>query len=182
MEDNNVVETAVNESTETEVVKEEVVEQPKERTFTRSELNKIINAEREKVRSQVVQEMEAKRTEAERLAKMSVEEKNQYQINQLTKRNQELESQINANSLRVQANKYAQEKGLPTIYLDDLNFAQESAETVKAKIDKLAFIRAKDMEFALKSKLRQTPPQAVENKKEKVDPYLLGFENYYAKK
>ena len=80
MEDNNNVVTAT-ETAEKEVQQENVtpeVEDKKEKTYSRAEVNKMINAEREKLKEELLKEAEVKKSEAEKLAKMDTEQKLNY--------------------------------------------------------------------------------------------------------
>ena len=74
MEDTNL------ETTAESVEKAEVEVKTQEKTFTRDELNKIVNAERSKVLEEYKAQVEAEKTEAEKLAKMKSDEKLQYQL------------------------------------------------------------------------------------------------------
>lgn len=153
-------------------------ETQKEKTYSRSEVNKMMNAERDKLKQELLQEFESKKSEAEKLAKMDAEQKLNYELEQKTKENDSLKSQINSLTLRTQASSYANEKGLPMGYIEDWDFAKETAETVKEKIDKLSKLRSADLEGYLKDKLKQNPPKAVDSEKKTEDPYLKGFKNY----
>lgn len=174
-------------STETEQVVEETtqknqnVEEKKEKTYSRSEVNKMLTAEKEKIRSELLQEFETQKSEAEKLAKMDAEQKLKYELDRERKEKENLQSQINSMTLRNQANTYASEKGLPLGYIEDIDFAKETAETIKEKIDKLVKLRSADMDGYLKDKLKQNPPKAIDDSKEPVDPYIQGFKNYMNK-
>ena len=185
MEDNKSVVS----STETEQVAEETTQktpvvdniQSKEKMYSRGEVNKMLSAEKEKLKAELLQEYETKKSEAEKLAKMDAEQKLNYELEQKTKENESLKSQINSLNLKTQANTYANEKGLPIGYIEDLDFAKETAESIKEKIDKLVNLRSNDLDGYLKDKLKQNPPKAVEDLKESTDPYIQGFKNYMKK-
>ena len=114
---------------------------------------------------------------------MKTEEKINYELEKARKENAQLKGQINSMSLQKEANSYAAEKGLPIGYIEDLDYSKETAETIKTKIDKLVAIRSNDLDGYLKDKLKQTPPKAVgEDSPKNKDPYLEGFDNYFAKK
>lgn len=162
-------------TTQKSSVKEET---QKEKMFSRSEVNKMLSAERSKIKDELLQEYENKKSEAEKLAKMDAEQKLNYELEQKSKENETLKSQLNAMTLKTQASSYANEKGLPIGYIEDWNFAKETADTVKEKIDKLSNLRSNDLDGYLKDKLKQQPPKAVEEKASSKDPYLQGFDNY----
>lgn len=148
------------------------VEAPKkeEKLYTRDEVNKMLNAERKKA--------EAEKNEAEKLAKMDEDQKIKYELAQAKKDLADYKSQVNALTLKGEANSYATSKGLPIEYIDDFNYAKETAESVKEKIDKLVDIRSKDLETYLNNKLKQSSPKAVDNSTAKEDPYITGYKNY----
>ena len=184
MEDNKSMVSST--ETEQENVVEETTqknqsEEKKEKTYSRSEVNKMLTAEKEKIRSELLQEFESQKSEAEKLAKMDAEQKLKYELDRERKEKENLQSQINSMTLRNQANTYASEKGLPLGYIEDLDFAKETAETIKEKIDKLVKLRSADMDGYLKDKLKQNPPKAIDDSKEPVDPYIQGFKNYMNK-
>lgn len=157
-------------------------EEKKERVYSRSEVNKMLNAERNKVRAEVLQEAETKKTEAEKLAKMDAEQKLNYELEKSRAEVETYKSQINALTLSKEATSYATEKGLPIGYIEDFDFAKETAESVKDKIDKLVELRSKDLSNYLNDKLKQPVPKAVETTKAITDPYLQGFQNYMKNK
>ena len=123
------------------------------------------------IRSQI----EKEKTEAEKLAKMDADQKIKYELNKIKTENEELHSKINAQDLYKTANSIMTEKGLPTGYLDILDFSKESADTITDKISKLEAIRQKDLENYLNSKLRQPTPVEKRTETKKIDPYVAGF-------
>ena len=163
----------------TPVVEEET--QPKEKMYSRGEVNKMLSAEMEKLKAELLQEFESKKTEAEKLAKMDTEQKLNYELEQIKKENESLKSELNSSNLKAQANTYANDKGLPLGYIEDLDYAKETAESIKEKIDKLVKLRSNDLDGYLKDKLKQNPPKAVDDSKESTDPYIQGFKNYMKK-
>lgn len=174
-------------STETEQVdenttnKSSIEETKKEKMFTRNDVNKIISAEKEKIRNELLQEFESKKSEAEKLAKMDAEQKLKYELDLKTKENEDLKNNINSLTLKTQANTYANEKGLPIGYIEDWDYAKETAESVKERIDKLVKTRSSDLESYLKDKLKQLPPKAIGDDGTPSDPYIQGFKNYMKK-
>lgn len=180
MEDNNNVVTAT-ETAEKEVQQENVtpeVEDKKEKTYSRAEVNKMINAEREKLKEELLKEAEVKKSEAEKLAKMDTEQKLNYKIEQLTNELNEKNKSIHTLTLTDEANKYATEQGLPLGYLSNFDFANETADSIKEKIDNLSNLRKQDMASYLNDKLKQNSPKAVESQKEVEDPFIKGFKSY----
>lgn len=140
-------------------------------------------------KSEWLKEYEAEKTEAEKLAKMNADEKLQYELentkNELEKTKNEkdsLTSYINSLELRTIASSYANEKGLPYEYYKDWDFAKETAETVKSKIDTLTDIRQKDIQGYINQQLKQQSPKAVDEKVETEDPFIKGFKMYNKQK
>lgn len=183
MEDNKSVAspTETGQVAEETTQKTSVEETQKEKTYSRAEVNKMMSAEKDKIRNELLQEFESKKSEAEKLAKMDAEQKLNYELEQSKKENESLKSQLNSMTLRTQANTYANEKGLPIGYIEDFDYAKETAESVKEKIDKLVKLRSNDLDGMLKDKLKQSSPKAVGGNEKPEDPYLKGFKNYYQK-
>lgn len=146
----------------------------KEKTYTRDEVNKIVNAERQKIRD----EAEAKRIEEEKKAKMNEDQKLNYELEQERKEKEELKKQLEAVNLKNEANNYADSKNLPLGYIEDWDFTRETTDSVKEKIDKLCALRGKDLSNYLNEKLKQNEPKAVEPNNKVEDPYIKGFKSY----
>lgn len=144
-----------------------------------AEFDKLVNKSLDTARSNWQKDYEAKlakeKSEAEKLAQMDADQKIQYELEKAKAEKDELQSQLNAINLYKTASGIATEKGLPIGYLDLVDFAKESAETITAKIDKLQELRQKDLEAYLNSKLKQDTPQEKKSKDIKIDPYIEGF-------
>lgn len=117
---------------------------------------------------------DAERSEAEKLAKMDADQKIKYELNKLKEEKQSLEGQLNSMNLYRTASDIAVEKNIPQSYLDLIDFSRETAESVSAKLDKIALARSKDLESYLNEKLRQPTPQESDDDYG-VDPYVEGF-------
>lgn len=178
MEDNeNVVSSTETEQSESTAQTEE----KKGKTYSRDDVNKMINAEKDKLRKELEDEFKAQKTEAEKLAKMDAEEKLKYELEQTKKELESVRTQNNSLTLKSEATSYAESKGLPLSYIEDLDFAREDANSVKTKIDKLVKVRNEDMEKYLKDKLKQPSPKAIDESKGKNDPFTKGYEDYMKK-
>lgn len=116
-------------------------------------------------------------TEAEKLAKMDADQKTKYEMNKLKQENATLQGQLNATNLYKQASAIANEKEIPLSYLELIDFTKESAESIAAKIEKIAETRSKDLEAYLSSKVRQRAPQ--ERSVPTIDPYVEGFKSEF---
>ena len=86
--DNKVVENITNGNdvavNTPEKVEEEVVKE--EKMFNRDDFNRAIAAEKSKLRAELEKEAEAKRTEAEKLARMDEKEKSDYELKKANER------------------------------------------------------------------------------------------------
>lgn len=116
-------------------------------------------------------------SEAEKLAKMDADQKLKYEMNKLRTQNEQLTGQINASNLYKQANVIARDMNIPASYLDLIDFTKETAESVSAKLNKIAETRTKDLESYMASKFRQKTPQ--ERQVVKIDPYIEGFKSEF---
>ena len=76
MENNEEIKNNMESTAESvEKVETSKVEENKEKTFTRDEVNKMINAEKQKQKQAILEEMEAKKEEADKIAKMEEDKK-----------------------------------------------------------------------------------------------------------
>lgn len=181
--DNKVVENITNGNdvtvnTPKEVEKEIVKE---EKMFNRDDFNRAIAAEKSKLRAELEKEAEAKRTEAEKLARMDEKEKSDYELKKANERAILAETKLNAHSLKETAFKIATEKDVPISYLELIDFTKETAETINEKISNIANARTKDLEKYLSSHLKETSPKQVSGGTAKADPFLKGFEDAWKK-
>lgn len=166
-----------------ETVKTEEKEEKKELTFDeilstnnyQSEFDKRVSKALETAKTKWQQEAEAEKTEAEKLAKMDAEQKANYELKKAIAENQKLQKQLNADSLYKQASSIMNEKEIPTSYLDLFDFTNESAETIKNKIDKIDALRNKDRESYLNNKLKEDGYREEKEGNKKEDPYIKGF-------
>lgn len=153
----NVVENNVgapNGKTEPETKKEE-------KTYSRDELNKIISAEREKVKAELEKDAEAKKSEAEKLAKMDEEEKHNYKLAKAEQEKNDALAKLNAYELKEQATKIASEKELDISLLDILDYSKETADSVKTKLDNIDSIFKKAVEKKVNERLQENSPRQV---------------------
>lgn len=164
---------------------DKVVPEAKEKTYTRDELNKIISAEKEKVRADLIKEAENQRTEAEKLAKMNAEEKHKYELDKANQEKDEALAKLNAYELKETATKIAKEKGLDITLLDIIDYSRETADSVKTKIEDISSVFNKAVEDGINKKLQEKSPRNVSSsannedldylsKKYKGNPYYKG--------
>lgn len=139
--------------------KVEEIKKEEEKTFTRDEVNKMINAERIKERQAVISEYETKKAEAEKLAKMDADEKKDYELSQWKERAEKAEKQNSINLLKSETMKQASEKGISLEFINTLNFEYETAETIKSKLELLEKAVKKEREIAISEYSKEPTPQ-----------------------
>lgn len=150
MENNEIV---------TDTVKTE--EAKTERTFTRSEFNSAIAGERKRIREEIMAEVEAEKSEAEKLAKMKSDEKKDYEIEKANKRANEFEAELNAFKLEREAIKVAEEKGVNSKLLSLIDFKTVKANEVEDKIDNIKEVITAEVEKIVNEKLKENTPKTV---------------------
>lgn len=153
MEDNKEnMETTAESVEKVEVSKEEV------KTFTRDEVNKIVNAETNKALEKYKEQVEAEKTEAEKLAKMKSDEKLQYQLEKEKTEKDDALAELNAYKLKEEAIKIASEKGLEVSLLNLINFKTVTAEKLNENIDNLSTVFNKAVEKTVNERLKEDTP------------------------
>lgn len=144
-----------------------------EKTYSRDELNKIISAEREKVRAELIKDEEAKKTEAEKLAKMDADEKHRYELEKAEKEKNEALSKLNAYELKEQATKIATEKDLDISLIDIIDYSKETADSIKTKLDNIDSVFKKAVEKKVNERLQEKSPRQVSSSVTNADKEYL---------
>ena len=163
------------------------VEEPKkeqEKTFTRDEVNKMINAEKAKERQAVLQEVESKRAEADRLAKMDEDQKKSYELQQANDRASKAEKELNAYKLKDETTRQASKRGISIAYLDTIDFTRETAESINNKLDIFEKTSKAEREKAISEYSKEPPPRTGDGQVEKSLNELKTYEEikeYYEK-
>lgn len=154
------------------------VEEPKkeeEKTFTRDEVNKMINAEKQKERQAVLKELEVQKAEADKLAKMDEDQKRSYELQQANARASKAESELNAYRLKDETIRQASQRGISIEYLDTIDFSRETAESINTKLDIFEKTSKADREKAISEYSKEPPPETGD----KVDTEnLSGYEKF----
>ena len=140
-----------------------------EKTYTRDEVNKIVNAERIKAANEAVEALKNQETEAVKLAKMSTEERLGYEKEQAIKQAQDAVAELNAYKLKDEAIKLAREENLPIDLLDLLDFKSLSAETVSEHIKSMSKLFQNSVQQEINSRLKQTSPETHVQSNTKTD-------------
>ena len=126
------------------------------KTFTQEELDDIVAkrvARAEKDKQKAIDE-------AEKLAKMNADEKQQYEFDKLQKENEELKLEKNRYSLGKEATRMLADSD---IIADDelLEFVvREDAEKTKVAVQAFSALVQSKVDDAVKAKLKGTPPKA----------------------
>ena len=155
-----------------------------ERTFTRDEVNKMINAEKAKERQAVLQELESKRAEADRLAKMDEDQKKSYELEQATARATKAENELNAYRLKDETIRQASKRGISIAYLDTIDFTRETAESINNKLDIFEKTSKAEREKAISEYSKEPAPRTGDGMVEKPLSELKTYEEikkYYEK-
>jgi hypothetical protein len=152
-----------------EVQEKQEKPEKKERYFTRDELNKILAAEKEKAKEEVVKEFQ----EAERLKNMSAEQKAKELEKKRQREFEEKEKEVNFREMKLQAIDILNEEKLPIKAVDFV--VAETAEETQKRIADFKEIFSNAVEEHTEKKLKGSTPKEVK-KQEPVDPFLKGFD------
>ncbi|HEL1563228.1 TPA: DUF4355 domain-containing protein [Streptococcus suis] len=145
-------------STETEQVDtQESVDTKQERTFTRSDLSKMIAAERAKWEAEQAKALENAKSEGERLAKLSKDERAKEEEQKRLDAIAERERAIAEKEMRIATLEILQDEGLPTEFLDVV--LADSADQVKSNISNLRTIFDAEVEKRVDARLTQHKPR-----------------------
>lgn len=104
--------------------------------------------------------LEAEKTEAERVAKLSEAEKVKEEMAKKDTRIKELEEKVNARELKDETMKILNEKSIPLNYIDLFDFKNSSAEEILSKVELLSTNLSKDKETWLNNSFKQKPPES----------------------
>lgn len=146
--------TGVTEATETKKSFDELL-QDKE---YQSAFDKKIAQSLQTAKSKWQEDLEAEKTEAEKLAKMKNDEKLQYQLEKEKSEKDNALAELNAYKLKEEATKIASDKGLDVSLLNYFNFKTEKAEEISSKIDEISMAFNKAVEKAVNERLKEDTP------------------------
>ncbi|WP_314836907.1 DUF4355 domain-containing protein [uncultured Streptococcus sp.] len=160
-ENTQAVET---EALEQDVIQEEQVEtkqEKSERTFTRAEFGKAVAAEIAKARatweSEQAEALELAKSEGERLAKLTKDERAKEEEAKRLKAIEEREQAIAEREMKMATMALLVEEGLPQEFLGHV--LAPTAEEVKAKISDLRNVFDKEVEKRVNERLVQSTPR-----------------------
>lgn len=160
----NTQATVETEALEQDVTQEEQVETKQEetkRTFTRAEIGKMLAAERAKWEDEqaeiIEQAKEQAKSEGERLAKMTKDERAKEEEARRIQAIEERERAIAEREMKMATMALLVEEGLPQEFLGHV--LAPTAEEVKAKISDLRNVFDKEVEKRVNERLVQSTPR-----------------------
>nr|DAQ04572.1 MAG TPA: capsid scaffolding protein [Caudoviricetes sp.] len=160
----NTQATVETEAIEKDVAQEEQVEtkqEKSERTFTRAEFGKAVAAEIAKARatweSEQAEALELAKSEGERLAKLTKDERAKEEEAKRIKAIEERERAIAEREMKMATMALLVEEGLPQEFLGHV--LAPTAEEVKAKISDLRNVFDKEVEKRVNERLVQSTPR-----------------------
>ena len=153
----NTQATVETEALEQDVTQEEQVEtkqEKSERTFTRAEIGKMLAAERAKWEDEQAEIIEQAKSEGERLAKMTKDERAKEEEARRIQAIEERERVLAEKEMRVATQTLLSEEGLPVEFLDFV-----ISETAEEKIGLLRSVFDKAVESRVDERLAQKAPR-----------------------
>lgn len=153
----------------TETVQQEQQEQPQEKLFTQSEVDKIVQKRLAKENAKFEERLNALE-QSQKLAQMSEQEKKEFEYQQrldaLTEREKainERETAYNRQQYKVEIQRQLQENGLPD--MSDLLIGME-AEQVKAQIDIMKQSFTQSVNQQVETRIKATGQVPVANERQ----------------
>lgn len=120
-----------------------------------AEFDRRINKAIETSKNKLLAELEAEKTEAEKLAKMKAEEKLQYELDKTNKAKDDAIAELNAYKLEREAVDIATEKHLPISFLKNIDFRRIKAEEINDKIEGMSRDFQEAVEKAVNDRLKE---------------------------
>ena len=157
MDEQNTVETTVETTAtaETTAVKEQAT--PTAKTFTQEELNAIIDKRLERERKDAQARIDKAVTEAQKLAKMSADERAEHERQELQKKLAEREAEITKRELRAEAKSQLSDKGLPVELAEVLPYTD--ADTTNAALAAVEKVFRQAVEKGVTERLKGNAPK-----------------------
>lgn len=151
------IETTATETTveETTAVKEQAT--PTAKTFTQEELNAIIDKRLERERRDAQARIDKAVTEAQKLAKMSADERAEHERQELQKKLAEREAEITKRELRAEAKSQLSDKGLPVELAEVLPYTD--ADTTNAALVAVEKVFRQAVEKGVTERLKGNAPK-----------------------
>lgn len=171
-------ENVTTETTEQVDTQQETVEHPKqehERTFTRADISKMMTAERAKWEAEQSEAIEKARTEGERLAKLSKDERAKEEEQKRLSAIAEREKAVAEREMRIETQSLLAEKGLPLDFIDVV--LATTADEVKTNIDNLQSIFDQAVENRVNERLTQNSPRTGNGSVGMTKAEIMAIEN-----
>ena len=153
--DTTAIETTVENTVETTAVKEQAT--PTAKTFTQDELNAIIDKRLERERKDAQARIDKAVTEAQKLAKMSADERAEHERQELQKKLAEREAEITKRELRAEAKSQLSDKGLPVELAEVLPYTD--ADTTNAALAAVEKAFRQAVEKGVNERLKGNAPK-----------------------
>lgn len=158
MSEINTTETTINAEgivMEEQAVKEQAT--PTAKTFTQEELNAIIDKRLERERKDAQARIDKAVTEAQKLAKMSADERAEHERQELQKKLSEREAEITKRELRAEAKSQLSDKGLPVELAEVLPYTD--ADTTNAALVAVEKVFRQAVEKGVTERLKGNAPK-----------------------
>ena len=156
MDEQNTVETTAENTVETTAVEKEQTT-PTAKTFTQDELNAIIDKRLERERRDAQARIDKAVTEAQKLAKMSADERAEHEKQAHEKALADREAEITKRELRAEAKSQLSDKGLPIELAEILPYTD--ADTTNAAIVATEKVFRQAVEKGVTERLKGNPPK-----------------------
>lgn len=147
------VETTATETTAVETTQAT----PTAKTFTQEELNAIIDKRLERERRDAQARIDKAVTEAQKLAKMSADERAEHERQELQKKLSEREAEITKRELRAEAKSQLSDKGLPVELAEVLPYTD--ADTTNAALAAVERVFRAAVEKGVTERLKGNAPK-----------------------
>lgn len=144
-------------TTETTQVEIPAVTEPAEKTFTQSDLDAIITKRLERERKEAETRIKAAVTEAQKLAKMSADERMEHERAEREKELKNRETEITKRELRAEAKSQLHDKGLPVELADVLPYTD--AETTNTALEAVEKVFRAAVEKGINERLKGQAPK-----------------------
>ena len=174
----NTQATVETEAIEQDVTQEEQVEtkqEKSERTFTRAEIGKMLAAERAKWEDEQAEIIEKAKSEGERLAKMTKDERAKEEEARRIQAIEEREKALAIKEMRVATQTLLSEEGLPGDFLEFV--IDSTAEATREKIGTLRAIFDKAVEARVDERLAQKAPRKGTGPVSMTKAEIMAIEN-----
>ena len=130
---------------------------PTAKTFTQDELNAIIDKRLERERRDAQARIDKAVTEAQKLAKMSADERAEHERQELQKKLSEREAEITKRELRAEAKSQLSDKGLPVELAEVLPYTD--ADTTNAALAAVEKVFRAAVEKGVTERLKGNAPK-----------------------